>query len=245
MPSERGTAAARRRAATVAAVAGLALAPWFYVAVSVGKLRTESPTAGAPMGQYVDFYVDNFSRIPVRATAFIVQWAIILVLLVAVVRAACRRLDLAAIVSIGLAGAATAVYVVAEGIGAWPVHAATDMTAERIHGSLDPGVAQALVLSRDGLHAAAAVLLGISLLIIAWLVARSDLWGHPTLAALTGIAGVSASASMLLGPEFIGVGALLPWGIGVAVVMLVARRRLDGTPAAATPGTPPDAAGSA
>ena len=119
-----GTAAARRRAAVVAAVAGLALVPWFYVAVSVGKLRTESPSVGDPVGQYVDFYVDNFSRIPVRATAFIVQWVILLVLLAAVVRAACRRLDLAPIVAVALAGAATTVYVVAEGVGAWPVHAA-------------------------------------------------------------------------------------------------------------------------
>jgi hypothetical protein len=211
----------------------------------VGRLRTESPSVGDPVGQYVDFFVDNFSRIPVRATAFIVQWMILLVLLVAVVRAACPRLDLAAIVSVALAGAATAVYVVAEGVGAWPVHATIDMTAEEVRDNLDPGVAQALVLSRDGLHATAAVLLGISLLVIAWLVARSDLWGHWTLAALTAIAGLSASASMVLGPEFIGAGALVPWGIAVAVVMLVARGRLNGDSAAATPGTPPKAAGSA
>lgn len=240
-----GTAAARRRAAVVAAVAGLALVPWFYVAVSVGKLRTESPSVGDPVGQYVDFYVDNFSRIPVRATAFIVQWVILLVLLVAVVRAACRRLDLAPIVAVALAGAATTVYVVAEGVGAWPVHAASGMTAEKVRDSLDPGVAQALVLSRDGLHLAAAVLVGISLLVISWLVLGSDLWGHRTLAVLTAIAGMSAAASLVLGPEFIGAGAFAPWGIAVAVVMLFARRRLDGAPAAATPGTPPEAAGSA
>lgn len=219
----------------VAAVAGLALVPWFYVAVSVGELRTGSPLVGDPAERYVDFYVDNFSRIPVRATAFIVQWAILLVLLVAVVRTACRRLDLAAVVAVALAGAATAVYVVAEGVGAWPVHAAPDMTAEKLRDSLDPGVAQALVLSRDGLDATAGVLVGISLLIVAWLMARSDLWGHQALAVLTAIAGVLATGSLVLGPESIGAGVFIPWGIAVAVVMFVARRRLDGTPAAATP----------
>jgi hypothetical protein len=143
---------ARRRAGLIAVVAGLALAPWFWAIELLAGFRPEGPPDGAPAQDFVDFYVDNFSRIPLSTTLFIGQWVIMLVLLVAVVRAACRRLDLAAILAITLAGAATAVYVVAEGIRVWPV-LTFDMSAGRLRDNLDPGVAEAVVLSRDGLHA--------------------------------------------------------------------------------------------
>jgi hypothetical protein len=236
--------AARRRAALVAAVAGLALVPYFLVVVNMlTDLRTVSPPPGAPANDFVDFYVDNFSRIPLHATAFIVQWVITLVLLVAVVRSACVRLDLAATVAITLAGASTAVYVFTEGLGAWPA-LSFDMNAAKVRGNLDASVAEALVLSRDGLHAAASVLVGISLLVIAWLLARSDLWGHWLLSVLAVVAGVSAMASMVLGPEFIGPGLLWVWGIVVSVVLLVARSKLGSAPSAPsgiTPATPKSA----
>jgi len=214
--------AARRRAGLVAAVAGLALVPSFLIIGPVAGLRTEPP-AGAPAQDFVGFYADNFSRIPLNTTLFIGQWVIMLVLLVAVVRAACRRLDLAAILAIILAGAATAIYVAAEGIRAWPVLAFD--TAGRLRDNLDPGVAQAVVLSRDGLHAPAAVLLGVSVLTIAWLLARSDLWGHWAMSVLAVFVGAFAVSSVLVGPEGLGAGLIAPWGIVVAVLLLVGRRR--------------------
>jgi hypothetical protein len=185
-----------------------------------------SPPVGAPAQDFVDFYVDNFSRIPLNTTLFIGQWVIALVLLLAVVRAACRRLDLAAILATTLAGAGTAIYVVAEGVRLWPVLAATDMTAGRLRDDLDPGLAQAGVLSRDGLHAPASVLLGASVLVIAWLLARSDLWGRWAMSVLSAVAGAFALSSVLVGPEGIGPGFILVlWGPVVAVLLLVGRWR--------------------
>lgn len=214
---------ARRRASIVAAVAGLSLAPYFWLSMAVvGWPGQEAPAVGAPATDYVDFYVEGFSRIPLVATVAIGSWATWLVLVVSVVRAACRRIDLAAILAVTLAGASTAVYVAAEGVLAWP---AIGMTAGEIQGNLDAGVAQAMVMSRDGLHAAAAVLLGISLLVVSWLLARSDLWGHWLLAAFGFLAGVSACAAMIVGPEGIGPGGIMVWGIVVAVVVLIGLRR--------------------
>lgn len=87
-----------------------------------------------------------------------------------------RRLGVAAVLAISLACAATANYAIAEGVLLWPVYAA-DMSA----GSCDdlvPTLARLAVLSRDGLHVPASVLLGVSVLVIAWLLVKSDLWGH-------------------------------------------------------------------
>lgn len=156
------------------------------------------------------------------ATVAIGSWIIWLVLVVAVVRAACERLDLAAILAVTLAGASTAIYVAAEGVLAWPT---IGMTTSEISESLDPGVAQALVSSRDGLHAAAAVVLGVSFLIVSWLLTRSDLWGHWLLAVAGLLAGASACASMVVGPEGLGPGAIMLWGIMAAVVLLLGLRR--------------------
>ena len=220
---DREVMRARRRAGLIAAIAGLALVPWFLIIDPVAGLHTEPPF-GAPAQDFVDFYVDNSSRIPLNTTMFIGQWVIMLVVLVAIVRAACRRLELAAILAITLAGAATAVYVVAEGIRLWPT-LAFDMTAARLRDNLDPGVAQAVLLSRDGLHAPAAVLLGVSVLLIGWLLARSDLWGHWTMSVLAIVVGAFAVSSPLVGPEGFGPGLIAPWGIVVAVLLLVGRRR--------------------
>jgi hypothetical protein len=228
---EREVVEARRRAGLIAAVAGLVLVPWFLVIDPLAGFRPESPPVGAPAQDFVAFYVDNFSRIPLNTTLFIGQWVILLVLLVAVVRAACRRLDLAAILATTLACAATAIYVVAEGVRVWPVLAAADMTAGRLRDNLDPGLAQAAVLSRDGLHAPASVLLGVSVLVIAWLLARSDLWGHRTMSVLAIVAGAFAVSSVLVGPEGLGPGFIFVlWGPVVAVLLLVGRWRSQ-TPA--------------
>jgi hypothetical protein len=223
---EREVVEARRRAGLVAAVAGLVLVPWFLVIDPIAGFRPVSPEPVAPAQDFVDFYVDNFSRIPLNATLFIGQWVILLVLLVAVVRAACRRLDLAAILAITLAGAATAIYVDAEGVRVWPVLAATDMTAEGLRDNLDPALAQAAVLSRDGLHAPASVLLGLSVLVIGWLLARSDLWGHWAMSVLAVVAGAFAVSSVLVGPEGFGPGFIsVLWGPVVAVLLFVGRWR--------------------
>jgi hypothetical protein len=79
---EREVVEARRRAGLVAAVAGLVLVPWFLVIDPLAGFRPESPPVGAPAQDFVDFYVDNFSRIPLNTTLFIGQWVILLVLLV-------------------------------------------------------------------------------------------------------------------------------------------------------------------
>jgi hypothetical protein len=216
-------AAARRRATLVAVVAGFSLAPYFWLAsASVGWPGADAPPPAAPASDFVDFYADGITRIPLVATVAIGSWALWLLVVLSVVRAACRRLDLAAILALTLAGAATAVYAGAEGVLAWPT---VGMTAGEVSGLLDPGVAQAMVLSRDGLHAAAAVLLGISLLVVSWLLARSDLWGHWVLAVSAALAGVSSCASMVLGPDGLGAGAVMLWGIVVSVIFLIGLRR--------------------
>lgn len=220
---EREVAAARRRAAVVAVIAGFGLPVYFWVAGAlVGA--DESPSERAPAAKFVDYYADGFSRIPVQATAAVVMWAIWLVVVLAVVRAACRRLDLAAIAAMTLAGVATAVFVMAEGVLAWPT-VGMDMTAARLRADLDPDVARAMVLSRDGLHSVAAVALGLAMFVVAWLLVRSDLWGRWALGVLAFLAGVSACTSIVVGPEGIGPGLVLVWGIVVAVVVLIGWRR--------------------
>ena len=226
----REVAAARRRAGRVASGAGLVLVPWFLAIDPMSGFRPESPPLGAPARDFVDFYIDNFSRIPLNATLFIGQRVIQLVLLMAIVRAACRRLDLAAVLAITLAGVATAIYVAAEGVRVWPVLATTDMTAGELRDHLGPGLAQGAVLSRDGLHAAAAVLLGVSVLVIAWLLARSDLWGHWAMSVLGAGAGAFALSSVLVGPEGFGPGFISVIWVPVVAVLLLLGRWRAGTP---------------
>lgn len=63
------------------------------------------------------------------------------------------------------------------------------------------------------------------MLIIAWLLATSDLWGHWTMSVLAVVVGASAVSSVLVGPEGFGPGLIVPWGIVVAVLLLVGRWR--------------------
>lgn len=212
--------AARRRAAVVASLAGIALPVWFWISEAVWGLA-DLPETDAVPGQYVDFYVDNFSRFPANATAYVGLWVLVLVLLVAVVRATVSRIGLAAILAISLAGAATASTVMTEGVRVWP--ALTFETPEQLADTLDPVVAQALVLSRSGLHAPAVVLSGLAMLVIAWLLWGSDLWGHRTLAIITGLAGAATTAFMFFGPE--GPALTIPWGIVMAMALLIGLRR--------------------
>jgi hypothetical protein len=118
-----------------------------------------------------------------------------------VVRAACRRLDLAALLAVTAAGAATAIYVDAEGVRRWPV-LWFDTTSGTLRDHLDPAVAQAAVPSRDGLHAPASVLPGVSVLAIAgcWPM-RPVVRGHPLMSALSVVAGGFAVSSVRVGPD--------------------------------------------
>jgi hypothetical protein len=134
-------------------------------------------------------------------------------------------------------GASTAVHLAAEGVLAWPT---IGMMIGEIPETLDAGVAQAMVLSRDGLHAAAGVLLGLSLFLVSWLLVRSDLWGHWLLAVVGFVAAVSSCSSMIVGPEGFGAGAILLWGIVVVVVLLVGLRRQGAKDQPDTRGNPFD-----
>jgi hypothetical protein len=210
--------AVRRRAAVVAAIAGLAVPVWFWI--SEGLFGLVGPPDDAAAGDYIDFYVENFSQLPRIATAYVGLWALILVLFIAVVRAAVTRLNVAALVAVGLAVASAAAAAIVEGVRAWPT--LTFETAAQLADTLDPVVAQALVDSRGGLHGPAVALSGIAMLVIAWLLVRSDLWGHTVLAVLTGLSGAATAVFMLFGPE--GPALTVPWGIVVAVVLLVGLR---------------------
>jgi hypothetical protein len=216
------TRAARRLAAVVAAAAAVALPVWFWVTTAVWGLG-DTPPPGAPAAAFRAFYVDSHAAFPMYATANIVMWTLLLVVLVAVVRAAVTRIDLVAVLAITLAGAATAVTVMAEGVLAWP--ALVTAGPQELTADLDPAVAQALVLSRDGLHGPALVLFGLALLLIAGLLARSDLWGHRTVAVLTAVTGGLSAAYILLGPESAGAILTVPWAIAMAVALLVDRAR--------------------
>ena len=224
--SERsGRARARRREALIAAGAGLLLLPWFWVSEALVGFEPVSPSMDAPEEEFIAFYVDNFSRIPWSATLNIGQWVLVLVLLVSVAHAACAKLGLSVILAVTLAGGATAIYVGAEGVRLWPVMAA-DMSAAKLREHLDPALAQAAVMSRDGLHAPAAVLLGVAVLLVGWLLARSDLWGHWVMAGLAVLAGAFALSSVVVGPEGFGPGFIFVlWGPVTAVLLLVGLRR--------------------
>lgn len=221
------TLAARRRASVAAVAAGWGLLLWFQVVRQVVRLDPSPPMPEDPDERFIEFYVGNASRLAWIATAYALQWALMLVLLAAVVRAVCRRFDLAAILALLLAGAATAVYVVGEGVKVWPV-VQGDVTEETVRRVLEPGVARALLESRDGLHAPAAVLLGISVLLIGWLLLRSGLRGRWVMAGLSAVSGGLALSSVVVGPDGFGPGLIFVlWGPVVPVLVLFGLRRLQ------------------
>ncbi len=230
LPDDQGVAQSRQRAALVAAIAGLALLPYFLAIAPIAGFHPVSPPLGSPAQEFVDFYVANASRIPLNVTLFIGQWVIQLVLLVGIVRAACRRVGVGAIVAIAVSTAATAIYVGAEGVLLWPV-LASDMSAEKLRTALDPQLAAAAVLSRDGLHAPAGVLLGVALLVIAGLLGAGDLWGHWAMSGLALLVGAVALSSVLVGPQGLGPGLIFVlWAPVTGVLLLVGRRRVRARP---------------
>lgn len=235
---DRDVPRARRRASIIVAVAGLLVLPYFAFIQAVATFDPVQPPLGAPAGEFVDFYVDNYERLPLVVTLYVGQWVIVLVLLVALVRAATERLDLAAIVAVALAGAATAIYVAAEGVLVWPALPSSGTDAVTLAEQLDPALAQAALLPRDGLHAPASVLIGFAVLVIAWLLARSDLWGHWAMAGLGFVAGTWALSAVVVGPEGLGPGLVfVVWAPVVAVLLLVGLWRTRSS--SLTAGPPP------
>ena len=218
---------ARRSAALVAAVVAFVVPPWFIASLAlVGSYKNNyQPGLDAPEQDFVQFYVDNFSKIPLTSTMFIIGWALILVVLIALVRALTPRLTLPGILAINFAGISTAVSVASQGLFTYPT-ILVEMTTERLAGNLDPAVARFIVLSAEGVQNAGGVLIGLALLMVALLAARSDLWGHWAIAVVAGLMGVAGTFNMVLGGSGSMVVGMIPFGIFVGVVLLIARSRL-------------------
>lgn len=221
------TVAERRSAALVAAVAAFVVPVWLSAAlVLVGTYRDNyMPGLDAPDQDFVQFYVDNFSKIPLTSTMFIVGWALILVVLVAIVRALTPRLTLPGILAITFAGVSTAVSVASQGLFTYPT-LVFEMTAERVPSNLDPAVARFIVLSTEGIQNAGGVLIGVALLMLALLAARSDLWGHWVIAVIAALMGAVGTLNLVLGGGGSMVVGMIPFGIVAGVVLLIARSRL-------------------
>lgn len=232
LPRVNPSVAAQRSAAVVAAVVAFVVPPWFIATlVVVGTYRNNyMPGLDAPDRDFVQFYVDNFSRIPLTSTMFIIGWALILVVLVAVVRALTPRLTLPGILAVTFAGVSTAVSVASQGLFTYPT-IAVEMTPERIPANLDPGVARFIVLSAEGVQNAGGVLMGAALLMVALVAARSTLWGHWVIAVLAAFMGAVGTLNMLLGGGGSAVIGLIPFGILAGIVLLIARPRLLDAPA--------------
>jgi hypothetical protein len=226
------TAAARRSAALVAAVVAFVVPPWFIAALALVGTYRDSYTPGldAPERDFVQFYVDNFSEIPLTSTMFIIGWSLMLVVLIALVRALDPGLTLPGILAITFAGLSTAVSVASQGLFTYPT-IMFEMTAERIPANLDPATARFIVLSTEGVQNAGGVVIGVALLMVALLAARSDLWGHWAIAAVAAVMGVAGTLNMVLGGGGSMIVGMIPFGIFVGVVLLIARSRLtDGAP---------------
>lgn len=225
--SSTDPAAARRSAALVAAVVAFVVPPWFIASLAmVGTYKDNyMPGLDAPDRDFVQFYADNFSKIPLTSTMFIIGWALILVVLIALVRALASRMTLPGILAITFAGISTAVSVASQGLFTYPT-ILVEMTAERIPANLDPAVARFIVLSTEGIQNGGGVLIGMALLMVALLAARSDLWGHWAIAVVAVLMGVAGSLNMVLGGSGSMVVGMIPFGIFVGVVLLIARSQL-------------------
>lgn len=194
--------------------------PWFWLIEAVAALDPVSPPLGATDQELVDFYAGNVGRLPVTTTLFVAQWVLLLALLVSVVRVvAGGGRGVAATLATALATAACAVYVGAEGVRLWPLLAA-DLSAARVRADLDPALAASAVLSRDGLHAPAGVLLGAAVLVIAGLLAGSDVWGRWVLVGLAVVAGAVGLTSVVAGPDGFGPGVIMVLWAPVTGVLL-------------------------
>lgn len=219
----------RQPARITAAAAALLLLPWFWLTDALVPLDPASPSIESADAEFVAFYVENVDTLPLRTTLFVGQWALVLVLVVSVIMASRPRPDHVTVLATSLATAATTVYVTAEGVIVWPILAA-GMSPETLAAHLDAGVARGAALSRDGLHAPASVLLGLAVLLVAWLLVTGPLWGRWVMGVLAALAGLLALSSIVVGTEGLGPGLVfVVWAPVTAVCLLVGLRRRERT----------------
>ena len=231
------TVATRRRSALVAAVVAFVVPVWFFATlVVVGSYRDNYVPKPEDSGErFVQFYVDNFSKIRVTSTMFVIGWVLILVVLVALLRALTPTNTLPGTLAVTSVGAWLAVTVASQGLFTWPT-LIPEVSASEVAANLDPGVARFLVLGVEGVQAPGGILLGVSLLMVALVAARSDLWGHHAIAIVAAIMGVVGTLNMVLGGGGTGTEGMILFGIVVGVLLLIARRRLGAAaPAGAGP----------
>ena len=221
----------RRNAALVAAVVAFVVPVWFMATLTaVGSYRGNYiPGVDDPDQDFIQFYVDNHSKIPLTSTMFIIGWVLILVVLVAVVRALAPRMTLPGILAITLAGTSTAVSVVSQGLFTYPT-ITYELTAEKVPANLDPAVARFIVLSTEPVQNAGGVLIGVAMLMVALIAARSDLWGHRVIAVIAGIMGAVGVLNMVLGGGGTAVIGMVPFGVVTGIVLLIGRSRQHPTP---------------
>lgn len=134
-------------------------------------------------------------------------------------------MTLPGILAVTFAGVSTAVSVASEGLFTYPTIVLL-MTAERIPAKFDPAVARFIMLSTESVQNAGGVLIGMALLMVALVAARSDLWGHWAIAVVAALMGVVGTLNMVLGGGGSMIVGMIPFGIFVGVVRLIARSQL-------------------
>ncbi len=200
---------------------------FFATLVVVGSYRDNYiPGLDAPDRDFVQFYVDNFSKIPVTSTMFIIGWALILVVLVALVRTLNPRLTLSGMLAIAFASISTAVSVASQGLFTYPT-ILVEMTAETDPRQPGPGC-RTLHRAVDRRH-------------FQWRwcadrggvadggAARGSQRPLGPLGRRSGrrLMGVAGSLNMVLGGSGSMTVGMIPFGIFVGVVLLIARSQLD------------------
>ena len=210
--SDEEVAGGRRSAALTGAIAAFVLPIGLIATLSVvsGYQGNYIPGVDAPRRDFVRFYTDNFSRIRVTSTMFILLSVLVLVVIVAVVRAAAPHAGLLGIVAITLAGASTAVSVAVQALFVSPT-VVLEMTGQNLPRNLDPGVARFLVLAADGAPNAAGVLIGVALILMAVLLVRGDLWGHWVLGITAALMGAVGVVNMVIGGAGNYMVGMIPW----------------------------------
>lgn len=210
----------------MAAVVAFVVPPLFIATlVVVGTYRGDGqPGVGVSDAAFIRFYVDNFSKIPLTSTMSTIGWALILIVLVALVRALAPRTTLPGILAITFAGAATAVSVAAQGLFTYPTLVPA-LTAEDLRANLDPATARFLVLSTEAVQNVGGILFGIALLMVALVAAGSSARGHRIIAAMAAIMGAAGTFNLVLGGGGSAAIGMIPFGVVSGIVVLIARSR--------------------
>lgn len=216
-----------RRAALVAAIAGLAFPVWVFTTMVVAEgFRGDMPEVDEPGRQLVPWIADNFTRIRVVATMRMVMWIVLLVFVVALVQYTRRRVGLLGLLTVALTAAGTAVGVAGQAVFASPTMV-WELNERNLAANLDPGVARWMLISGDVSGTFAAMLFGAALATLGIRFLCSDVMARRFL----GITAIVIGAGALLGPV-LGNGNDNPlpaflalWAIVAAILLLVARRR--------------------